>query len=125
MLIKIRNTQYIYNLLETPDGRSYWLEWTDDQGLFHRKTISKWDADKNFQTGIWEYDCIQYSRNKELKMKLIEKELTYNPESFAPELRITVAVPLELMDGQNMVNDENNDVVYALIGRNFLDCIKS
>jgi hypothetical protein len=58
-------------------------------------------------------------------MKLIEKELTYNPESFAPDLRITVAVPLELVDGQNMVNDENNDLVYALIGRKFLDCIKS
>lgn len=58
-------------------------------------------------------------------MKLIEKELTYNPESFAPELRITVAVPLELVDGQIIANDENNDVVYAHIGRKFLDCIKS
>mgnify|MGYP001027916806 CR=1 FL=1 len=55
MYIKIRNTKYIYRLIETPDGRSYWLEWTDDQGLFHRQTISKWDADKNFQTGIWTY----------------------------------------------------------------------
>ena len=44
MYIKIRNTKYIYRLIETPDGRSYWLEWTDDQGLFRRQTISKWDA---------------------------------------------------------------------------------
>ena len=55
MYIKIRNTKYVYRLIETPDGRSYWLEWTDDQGLFRRQTISKWDADKNFQTGIWTY----------------------------------------------------------------------
>ena len=55
MHIKIRNTEYIYRLIETPDGRSYWLEWTDDRGLFRRQTISKWDADKNLQTGIWTY----------------------------------------------------------------------
>ena len=30
MYIKIRNTKYIYYLIETPDARSYRLEWTDD-----------------------------------------------------------------------------------------------
>ena len=50
-------------------------------------------------------------------MRLIEKQVKANPETFAPELVVTVALPVQ-------TEDEPNDVkTYEQWGKEFLDLI--
>ena len=50
-------------------------------------------------------------------MRLIEKHVKANPETFAPELIVTVALPMQL-------EDQPNDIkTYENWGREFLDLI--
>ena len=39
-------------------------------------------------------------------MRLIEKKVKANPETFAPELLVTVAIPMELAQGLANTTDE-------------------
>jgi len=50
-------------------------------------------------------------------MRLIEKRVKANPETFAPELIITVALPMQLEDKPNDIK------TYENWGREFLDLI--
>ena len=51
-------------------------------------------------------------------MRLIEKQVKANPETFAPELIVTVALPMQLEDNHNDIKK-----TYEQWGREFLDLI--
>ena len=51
-------------------------------------------------------------------MRLIEKQVKANPETFAPELVVTVALPMEPADNPNGVRKS-----YEQWGKEFLDLI--
>lgn len=56
-------------------------------------------------------------------MKLITKQMAMNDQTFAPELHITVSVPVELL--QDKVAQHGIETVYADIGRQFIELLKS
>lgn len=51
-------------------------------------------------------------------MKLIEQKTRLNPETFAPEIVVTVAIPI----GPNEPNDISS---YEDLGKNLADCIRN
>ena len=52
------------------------------------------------------------------KMRLIEKKLDSHPETFAPELLVTIAIPLApIQDGRV------TEGFYELIGKQLVDCV--
>jgi hypothetical protein len=54
-------------------------------------------------------------------MKLIEKKVRMNPETFAPELLVTVALDMELNE---LIHDPDSIKSDAEWGREFLNLIK-
>lgn len=54
-------------------------------------------------------------------MKLIKKEIKANPETFAPELLVTIALPLEIIDPSNF----NESQSLEKIGSEFVDLLKT
>ena len=56
-------------------------------------------------------------------MRFIEKKVKANPETFAPELLVTVAIPLELMNTD--IKPGEDAVAYAKIGEEFINILKS
>ena len=56
-------------------------------------------------------------------MRLIDKQLKANPETFAPELLVTVAIPMELMNTN--VKPGEDAMAYEKIGEEFINILKS
>jgi hypothetical protein len=56
-------------------------------------------------------------------MKLIEKKVKPNPETFAPELLVTVSLPLELMNTDPAPGEEA--MAYEKIGAEFVELLKA
>jgi hypothetical protein len=53
-----------------------------------------------------------------MKIRLVKKQVAMNPETFAPELLVTIALPLELMQDYAAFNGV--DEVYERIGAEFV-----
>ena len=49
------------------------------------------------------------------------KQIKANPETFAPELLVTVALPIEIIDPSNL----NESQVQEKIGNEFVDLLKT
>ena len=56
-------------------------------------------------------------------MRLIEKKVKPNPETFAPELLVTVSIPLELMNDDATPGDDL--MAYEKISDEFIKILKS
>lgn len=56
-------------------------------------------------------------------MRFIEKKVKANSETFAPELLVTVSIPVELMNAD--VKPGEDAVAYAKIGKEFVNILKS
>ena len=56
-------------------------------------------------------------------MRFIDKQVKANPETFAPELMVTVSVPMELMNDD--VTPGEDAMAYAKIGEEFINILKS
>ena len=54
-------------------------------------------------------------------MRLIEKQIKANPETFAPELLVTVALPIEFIDPSNLNESQSQEN----IGSEFVDLLKT
>ena len=52
------------------------------------------------------------------KMRLIEKKFYSHPETFAPELLVTIAIPLAPIQDGRVTED-----FYELIGKQLVDCV--
>ena len=58
-----------------------------------------------------------------MKIRLVKKQEAMNPETFAPELLVTIALPLELMQVHAAFNGV--DEVYERIGAEFVRLLKT
>lgn len=56
-------------------------------------------------------------------MRLVEKKVKANSETFAPELLVTVSIPLELMNDDAKPGDDA--MAYEKIGAEFIKILKS
>ena len=54
-------------------------------------------------------------------MRLIEKKVVPNPETFAPELVVTVSIPYEMMNTDPKPNEEA--MAYEKIGTEFVNLL--
>lgn len=54
------------------------------------------------------------------KMRLIEKKFDSHPETFAPELLVTIAIPLAPIQDERVP-----EAFYELIGKQLVDCLLS
>ena len=57
-------------------------------------------------------------KNEREQMRLIEKKLDSHPETFAPELLVTIAIPLAPIQDGRVTED-----FYELIGKQLVDCV--
>ena len=55
-------------------------------------------------------------------MRLIEKKVKANPETFAPELLVTVSIPMELMNTD--IKPGEDAVAYEKIGIEFVNLLR-
>jgi hypothetical protein len=58
-----------------------------------------------------------------MKLRLVKKQVAMNPETFAPELLVTIAMPSELMQDHAAFNGV--DEVYETIGAEFVRLLKT
>ena len=58
-----------------------------------------------------------------MKIRLVKKQVAMNPETFASELLVTIALPLELMQDHAAFNGV--DEVYERIGAEFVRLLKT
>lgn len=56
-------------------------------------------------------------------MRLVDKIVRPNPETFAPELHLTIALPMEC--NVNIKSSEEVDVAFAKIGQEFIEILKT
>ena len=56
-------------------------------------------------------------------MRLVNKSVEVNPNSFAPELHLTIALPMEL--AQDNLSEADVKAAYTQIGDAFIELIKS
>jgi hypothetical protein len=56
-------------------------------------------------------------------MRFIEKKVKANQETFAPELLVTVSIPLELMNTDIKLGEDA--MAYEKIGEEFINILKS
>lgn len=56
-------------------------------------------------------------------MRLIENKVKANPETFAPELLVTVSMPMELMN--NDIKPDDDIMAYEKISEEFINILKS
>ena len=56
-------------------------------------------------------------------MRFIDKQVKANPETFAPELLVTVAIPVELMNTDAKPGEDA--MAYEKIGEKFINILKS
>lgn len=55
-------------------------------------------------------------------MRLVDKYVKPHPESFAPELHLTIALPMER--NIDNITAEEKDVALAKVGQKFIELIK-
>lgn len=56
-----------------------------------------------------------------INMKLIKKEVGIDDETFQPQMIVTIAIPLEVMQDTNSINQEELEKIY---GKEFLNLLK-
>ena len=56
-------------------------------------------------------------------MRLINKQASVNPETYTPELLVTVSIPWELMNSDAKPGEDA--MAYKIIGKKFIDILKS
>ena len=56
-------------------------------------------------------------------MRFIDKQVKANPETFAPELLVTVSIPLELMNTD--IKPGEDAMAYEKISEEFINILKS
>ena len=54
-------------------------------------------------------------------MKLIKKEVGIDDETFQPQMIVTIAIPLEVMQDTNSINQEELEKIF---GKEFLNLLK-
>ena len=56
-------------------------------------------------------------------MRFVNKTIEINPDSFAPELHLTIALPMEL--AQDNQTNQDVEVAIASMGAEFMEIIKT